>query len=448
MRGNLGTWPARIRHGAIAMLNEQQLGFFARNGFLRVERLVDPRTCARLVDHTWTRLPPDWRRDDPSTWNDGQHLDSCHVADLRVRRGLFQFQKGDLLGNPVIEGAFGAVAGAPGGRLAQALIGHPLAKMRVRGLYCIAPVSDSIQYKTGYAKPHIESHAAQLVASCYLEDVAADGGALHVWPGSHREIYPLMGSKLEHVVTPAYDQVFTRWARRDPVAVPGRRGDVVIIHHRLLHAPNLNRSPRIRYAFFCDYQRDDFRRLSAETPSADVWEDWPAIARLPAAVRDGPPDYRLQEHRGTTDLVPLHSAQLSRAHTRDTDVSSIRKADASALARSRRAGDTWFALSDAEVTAADRELYPCGSDLESAGVSVRIDGKPLSSACRYDIFARLDLAPGEHSIEVEGLDRAAWLRVLRIRLPFIHTEFLLQRRLEPGRARIRFEVPGRPAVRA
>jgi hypothetical protein len=423
------------------MLDEQQLGFFARNGYLRVEGLVDPQTCRQLVDHTWTRLPPDWRRDDPSTWNNGQHGDSCHVADLRVRRGLFQFQKGDLLGNPVIEGAFGATASTPGGRLARALIGHPLAKMRVRGLYCIVPLPGSIQYKGGFAKPHIESHAAQLVASCYLEDVAADGGALHVWPGSHREIYPAMGSKLEHVVTPAYEEIFSRWARREPIPVPGRRGDVVIIHHRLLHAPNVNRSSRIRYAFFCDYQRDDFRALSSAMPGKDVWEDWPAIARLPAAVRDGPPDFRLQDSEDSVDVVPLHAVELSRAHTRDTDVSSVRKADASALARSRQAGDTWLALSDAEATAADRELYPRGSDLHAAGVSVRIDGKPVRSACRYDVFARLELAPGEHAIEIDGLDRTAWLRVLKIRLPFIRTEFMVQRRLEPGRSRIRFEVP-------
>ncbi|MEO5671613.1 MAG: phytanoyl-CoA dioxygenase family protein [Ramlibacter sp.] len=423
-------------------LGEAQLGFFARNGFLHVPGLIGEDTCRKLVDHTWTRMPPQWVRNDSSSWA-GALPDSCHIADLKVRRGLLQFQKGDLLGNATIEGAFSSTA--IGGELGRALIGHPLANMRVRGLYCIVPLDDSITYPGAIAKPHIESHPAQLIALCYLDEVARGGGGLHVWPGSHRDIYPAMGSRLEHVATPRYDTVFAKWARLEPLELPGHRGDIVIIHHRLLHAPSVNRTRNIRYGFLCDYQRDDFRDLCAMPPGLDLWEDWPAIAKLPPQARNGPSDFRLRDQGGWVDKVPLHAKgyRLSVAHTADTDPSSVRKADASALARSRREGETWLALSDDPGTAKDTELFPRGSDLGAAGVSVRVDGSPLRSLCQYDIIARLDSSPGDHVIEVEGLQRVAWLRILMIRLPFIRTEFLLKSELRPGRNRLRFTVPGR-----
>jgi hypothetical protein len=420
------------------MLSEAQLGFFARNGYLHVSRWIDADTCRKLVDHTWTRLPPTWERDDPTSWQ-GTASDSCHIADLRVRRGLFQFQKGDLLDNPVIEGAFSHKA--IGGQLAHELLGHPLAKMRHRGLYCIVPLDESVRYKAP-VKPHIESHPSQLIALCYLEDVVEGGGGLSVWPGSHREVYPVMGSKLEHVATPEYTEVFSKWAALRPIELPGKRGDIVIIHHRLLHAPSLNRSRRIRYGYLCDYMRKDYVALTQQRPGRNLWEDWPAIDRLSPELRDGPPAVQLSPVEGRVDVVPLHSSsyQLSVAHHENADHSSVRKADASVLARLRREGDLWLALSDDAQAENDVKLFPRGSDLTDSGVTVRVDGRPLPSVCRFDIIGKLDLRPGEHLIEVEGLPRVAWLRVLKIKLPFVDTQFLAKQKLQPGRASIRFRL--------
>lgn len=164
------------------------------------------------------------------------------------------------------------------------------------------------------------------------------GGGLHVWPGSHREIYPNMGSKLEHVTTPEYEEIFNRWVRLQPLELHGERGDVVIIHHRLL---------------LCDYQRSDCKTLIAQRPSPDVWEDWPAIAALPAHLRDAPSDYTLSP-LPDDQLVPASWSakdRLSGANSSTGDPSSIRKSDASILARGRQVGDVWIALSDDPKTA-------------------------------------------------------------------------------------------------
>ena len=121
------------------MLSEAQLGFFARNGYLHVSRWVDAETCSKLVDHTWTRLPPTWQRNDPATWQ-GSAGDSCHIADLRVRRGLFQFQKGDLFDNPLVEGAFAAEA--VGGKLAHGLLAYPLTRMHILESFFLSESKD------------------------------------------------------------------------------------------------------------------------------------------------------------------------------------------------------------------------------------------------------------------------------------------------------------------
>lgn len=123
-----------------------------------------------------------------------------------------------ILQNPLIDGAF--ASNARGGELAGALLGHSLGGFRVRGLYCIAPMPES---RSSRGEPHIEAHPSQLIALCYLEDVAPRGGGLHVWPGSHRELYPALGSKLEHVSTPAYETAFARSVGLEPIEVPGRR---------------------------------------------------------------------------------------------------------------------------------------------------------------------------------------------------------------------------------
>lgn len=417
-----------------AMLNDSQLGFFARNGFLQVGGLIDPDICAKLVDHTWSRLPAHWNRDEPASWR-GAVTDSCHVADLTARRGHLKFQKGDLIGHPVIEQAFSREAA--GGALARSLLGAPLSPMRPRGLYCITPLPSGSC--SPYFAPHIESHAVQLIAMCYLDDVAPGGGGLHVWPGSHRAVYPVMGSRLEHIATPEYEAVFARYAGLAPVELPGRRGDIVIIHHRLLHAPSVNRSGRIRFAFLCDYQRHDFKSLAALRPSADIWEDWAAIAALPAVSRDAPCDFDLQPLSSAAEMAGLPQAAVPAASTK-ADPSSIRKADASALVRARRAGDKWLLISDDPFSAAERTLLPRGSDLSTTGLRVTLNGTPVTSASRHDLISRLDAAPGQNRITIEGLDRKAWLRVLDIRLPFDDSALLLREALGPGTSEFNFTI--------
>lgn len=188
----------------------------------------------------------------------------------------------------------------------------------------------------------------------------------------------------------------------------------------------------------------DYRRLCAEAPRG-LWEDWPAIAGLAPGLRDAPPDYNLPAQEGHVDTtaVSAQSYALSQAQGDHTDPSSVRMADASVLGRRRQAGDVWLGLSDSPKSINCFKLFPRGSDLTSEGVTVRVDGRPLPSVCKYDIIAQLEAAPGEHVVEIEGLRRTAWLRVVAFKLPFVDSDFLVKQQLSPRTNKLSFRIEGR-----
>jgi ectoine hydroxylase-related dioxygenase (phytanoyl-CoA dioxygenase family) len=428
------------------MLSEQQLGFFARNGFLHVQNCVPADACAALVEKSWAKLPDEWKRQDQSTWN-GMVTDSCHSAEIAVRHGHLKFQKGDLINNPVLTDGLANNSGL--GRVAQEMIGAPLAQMRVRGLYCIVPLRRD-DVPAAPLPPHIEAHPTQLVCLCYLADVPPDGGGLLVWPGSHREIYPTMSSRLEFSATEIHSQVFAKWSSKKPREIFGKRGDVVIIHHRLLHAPSINRAENIRFGFLCDYHRADFRQLSMLPPGGDLWEDWPAIRRLDEELRDGDPDFILEP---ATDIIAapsfyswrrkpkFWSRKTSPMFPPGTSADYVRKNDASVLARSRHDGDIWLHLSDEPSTADQGQLQPQGSTWHNSDLRVTLDGKPVDSLCYYDLISRVSPGPGHHLLAISGLDRDAWIRILKMKLPLHEPDVLLKAKLNPGRTELNFLVP-------
>lgn len=394
------------------MLTTDEVSFFARNGYLRVPDMVSAQDCEELIEETWKLLPPTWSRNEPDTWT-GEVTDSCHRSSIAFRGGHVKFQKKTYPAREIYARVFG-----PSGKLGQvahALIGFQLGPMRQRGLYAIVPVDPA----TPLHPPahHVESHAAQVIALAYLAEVAPGGGGLMVWPGSHRDLYPAMGSKLDYVATPRSKQVYDAWARLEPVEVPGNRGDAVLIHHRLIHAPSLNRSRRLRFAYLCDYFREDFRSLCAQTPDDGLWADWPGVAALPRPLLAQGPDVQLTEAK----RYSLPSSRDAR------DRSVINKSDASKIARLRQPGDCWIVLSDSEAGNEDNVLDPRGGDIAGRGLRLLVNGKPVNSESRNDFVARLPSVDGHAHIEVRHAPCRLWLKVVRISLPFVGGSKLVYR---------------------
>jgi len=408
------------------MLNEEQLGFFARNGYVQISSAVPMSVCEGLINLTHKRLPSSWNHKDRSTWN-GEVQDSCHVGSLDWFKGALKFQEGDLIGHPLIMDTFDR--GASIGNIAQQLLGEPLADLRIRGLYPIFPVSDGTVERR---KPHIESHPAELVVFAYLDDVPVGGAGLSVWPGSHRDFAPAMGSKIDCQMTDAYHEAYREWVRWEPIELHGAKGDLIITHHRLLHGPSINRSDHVRYAFLCDYKRARYAELSKEAPEENMWADWPAVSALPKQVRDGPSDIRLAR-RTKGERRPAVVEELTHA--------GIKKRDAARLAEMRRDGDVWLQVSDNARICAGVKLVPRGSDLAVQGVRIWINGALVDSQSEFDLFSNVTALEGPIRIAIEGSKGPLYARLIRLALPFDTSEQLAFWNVPAGNSSFEYAGP-------
>jgi len=101
--------------------------------------------------------------------------------------------------------------------------------------------------------PH--SNDDVVTALLMLDDVTADNGALMVAPGSHREeLWSLFeGDRFTGAIAPA--EAAKLKARQAPAI--GKAGSVCLMHTRLAHGSEANRSDRSRGLYICVYSAAD-----------------------------------------------------------------------------------------------------------------------------------------------------------------------------------------------
>jgi hypothetical protein len=248
-------------------LNDAEVAFFKENGFL-VKRgfLYENKTFERIVDYVWENVPRGvLKRDDPQTWLDGPHEewteeDAETVGQLK--RGGWMIRSKGGIGTE----SFFVDAIANNSRmrkLVASFIGEPVRHLRrVRGVYVQFPKAPDTERRLG---PHADGTAAQLTAMVLVDDVAPHCGGFTIWPGSHHRLHPhfvsIFGGRRPED-DDAYDHARDT-AIRDitPLEFPGKAGDVIFWHPRLIHSPGINRSaelgkPTMRLIVPCDYQRD------------------------------------------------------------------------------------------------------------------------------------------------------------------------------------------------
>lgn len=440
------------------MIDREQAAFFARNGFLQLRGVIPGDVCAHLVECTWGHLPETWERDDPATWS-GPVGDSCHVASLATRRGLMKFASGcagrasearqQLYGDPMVTQSYQDPS--VGHAAAAALIGRPLHPIRLRGLFAIAPVREG---DGGAASsPHVEAHPAQIVAMTYLDEVAPGGGGVTVWPGSHRALHSAFLSKFEYVAAPDLKDRIDALLRWQPIELSGRRGDLLLMHHRLLHSPSLNRSSRIRFAFLCDYTPRDHQLLAKEPPG-ELWAEWPGLVALcgPEGLA-GEPDF--PRVPAPSVRRPLWKCLLAALRS-EVQQRTANKGEASRIGRLRRPGEVWLALADvAELHESIERLDPRGNPLRarwpwSRGVRVRCNGVAVPSLTHGGFTGRLPVREGANELRVSGVDRRLWLRVVALQLPFSSSRVLVRREFDGTQSElvVTFDWQAGPAVDA
>lgn len=251
-------------------LTAEQIRSFANTGYILMSNLLDSNVIDQAVEHCWSRFPAHFDRNDPKSWH-GEVTDCCFTLDIKGRAGLVKFQHGfkeqvdveTLLSTDKVQ------------NIARQLIaeGVVLDKPIVRGLYSVLPIPKYVSFPH---RGHNEVHPFQIGAIGYLNDVKVGCGAFSVWPGSHKLLYQAFDSKLDFVANSKYHALESFLNKFDPVQIPGKKGDVILFHHRLFHAPSNNNGCNIRFAYLCDFRTKNYKALCDQKPG-ELWEDWPNI---------------------------------------------------------------------------------------------------------------------------------------------------------------------------
>ena len=132
----------------------------------------------------------------------------------------------------------------------------------IRGIYATLPTTE--EQGAPATGAHTDGHPFMLSVVGLIDDCPEDGGAFTVWPGSHRRLYPVFPMQYDQARIPFYehmpsfkgiihpqayhDELENILQDTSPVDCHGKAGDIVLWHHRLVHAASTNHSGIIRQA--------------------------------------------------------------------------------------------------------------------------------------------------------------------------------------------------------
>lgn len=427
-------------------LSEDQRRLFAERGYVQLPGALNASVCAELTDLIWRLMPEPLRRDEPRTWS-GRIADCCNDLHLYQRKGLVRFkEKRFFRHEPEAQSLYASSAET---LMAEAL-GRPVERFSIRGLNPNFPLPRSVSLNgllgcrldpdDGPWWPrlpcppqlpifgHLETHAVELTAIAYLDDVAEDGGAFAVWPGSHRLMRLAFEAPVDFLPNRLYRPLRNQLQRRKPVELSGRRGDLIVFHNRLLHANSFNRSAKVRHAALLDVLGEDWRERQ-HRPFLDP-HDQAARDRLLAA-EDISRDPLVLAVTGALDRCRLSGLMIR--HPRisgwlqaiSKDPIGAHRNRLSAKIRSREDGDHWLVVSQGGEHQRSFKLDAYGRARDGA-YRLFVNGQRAAASRCGALVERLRLEPGPNRLRLEGrfgVDH--YLRVVGTRRPLHDSPVLL-----------------------
>ena len=279
------------------MLTREQIEHYRREGYIVVERLLDPETLAELrrvtdevvatahglTDHTKVLdLEPSHRPENPRV----RRIKSPHLAHP------FYW---DIAGHPPVMAALEPLVG-------RDIRVRPGGKVNLKSPGVGAPV----EWHQDWAfYPHTNDDV--LAVGILLDDMDEENGPLMVLPRSHRG--PIHDHHADGAFCGGIDLERTPVDLSGAVALTAPAGSITIHHARLVHGSAVNRSARQRRILFFEYAAadawplagteplDDFRRV--QPPGGARRADAGAAACVGAgpdsAPQGGPPGLALRE---------------------------------------------------------------------------------------------------------------------------------------------------------
>ena len=245
-------------------LTSEELNFFVRNGYFIKKAVISTEDCDQAIEIAWQELEKQGIPNKPEQWKTHQRLKS-KMGVIKLRG---EVENNDFLNtlaeNPLVQS------------VVSSLIGSEIKCMGTRGLYPTFPVARTVARPY---EPHIEMHPVQVFAMYYFNEVKSNNGGLYVLPGSHLPIYHACDYKFHYQPNQNFQPVYNRYNLSKPAELIGGKGDVIFLHHRILHSGSNNFADAIRFAMLVDYVPENFEQLRKQKPNQYEWEDWSSIVR-------------------------------------------------------------------------------------------------------------------------------------------------------------------------
>ena len=234
------------------MITKQQVDEFWRDGCLVAERAVDERQLARLRDVLAQWVEESRSHDAPfgePTVDGRPRFDVApeHTAEAPALRRV---------NNPseIDDAYMGVMRASAMTDMVAALIGPDVKHHHCKINLKLPGSHTEVRYHQDFAyTPHTNDDV--VTALLMLDDMTPDNGCLMVVPGSHQgPMYSLFeDGRFTGFIAPAEERAL----REREAPVVGRAGSVCLMHTRLAHGSEPNRSTAPRGLYICVYTAAD-----------------------------------------------------------------------------------------------------------------------------------------------------------------------------------------------
>ena len=234
------------------MIAKDQADAFWRDGFLVAENAVDRRQLARLreVLAGWVEESRGHGAPFGAPTADGRPRFDLAREHSAQRPALRRVNNPSEIDAAYME----AMRDSAMTDMVAALIGPDVKHHHCKINLKLSGSNTAVRYHQDFAyTPH--TNDAVVTALLMLDDMTADNGCLMAVPGSHRgPVHSLFdGERFTGFVAPAVE----RSLRKREVPVLGSAGSVCLMHTRLAHGSEPNRSSAPRGLYICVYSAAD-----------------------------------------------------------------------------------------------------------------------------------------------------------------------------------------------
>lgn len=240
------------------MLSEEQIAFYRKNGYLRLDRFIHGEQLARLQRAGDEMVEASKLHEEG---DDGYGFEPGHSAETPMPRRISRSRLTDpifeqLNTDPRVLGVATSLIG-PNIRTSLAAINNDPTDKRLYGLKLNIKwpgFGTPFEWHQDWAfLPHTNDDL--LVFAIMIDDVGEDSGPLQVIPGSHRgEIH---NHHNNGYFCGGIDPTRCSIDFSKAVALTGEAGSVHIHHTRMVHGSSVNTSGKLRRIFFIDYAAAD-----------------------------------------------------------------------------------------------------------------------------------------------------------------------------------------------